>query len=163
MKYGNANVQMRNYIETIGSYSYCRPVAVAANEASSFDEVAQIAIDQVCAHTGWPVGHVYFSAKDGSGELLPSTIWHLDNPVTFNTFRKVTERTTFKLGIGLPGRVSQNKKSAWIIDVTKDPNFPRAKLAADIGVRAGFGFPVLVGKDVLAVMEFFSDEAVEPR
>jgi signal transduction histidine kinase len=51
---------------------------------------------------------------------------------------------------------------AWIIDVTKDPNFPRAKLARDIGVKAGFAFPILIGTKVVGVMEFFSPKAVEP-
>src|SRR5205823_5254224 len=30
------------------------------------------------------------------------------------------------------------------------------------GVRAGFGFPVLVGAEVVAVLEFFTNEALEP-
>ena len=137
-------------------------VAVAANEAVTIEEAMQICLDNVCAHTRWPVGHVYLPAEDSSGELAPTTLWHLENPKQFETFRRVTEATRFALGVGLPGRVLARRKPAWIIDVTKDPNFPRAKLAKDIGVRAGFGFPVLVGTEVVAVLEFFSHEAVEP-
>ncbi|MEE9159615.1 MAG: patatin-like phospholipase family protein, partial [Gammaproteobacteria bacterium] len=48
-------------------------------------------------------------------------------------------------------------------DVTKDPNYPRAKLAEDIGVKAAFCFPVLVGSKVAAVLEFYTPEAVEPN
>ncbi len=43
-----------------------------------------------------------------------------------------------------------------------DDNFPRAKSALDIGVRAGFAFPILIGREVVAVMEFFSERAIEP-
>jgi signal transduction histidine kinase len=46
--------------------------------------------------------------------------------------------------------------------VTKDPNFPRASLAKNIGVKAGFAFPILIGDEIVGVMEFFSSEAVEP-
>ena len=145
------------------SIQLLQKIAVAANEASSFDAVAQYAIDQVCAYTGWPVGHVYVVIDEVSGELGPTSIWHLDDPTKFQTFREVTECTTFKVGIGLPGRVTLAKKPAWIIDVNKDPNFPRANLAVDIGVKAAFGFPVLAGKDILAVMEFFSEEAKKPN
>jgi PAS domain-containing protein len=56
----------------------------------------------------------------------------------------------------------ESGKPAWIVDVTKDPNFPRAKLAEEIGVRAGFAVPVLVGNRVEAVLEFFAATAVEP-
>jgi len=137
-------------------------VAIAANEASAFEDALQVCLEDVCANTGWPVGHVYLPARDFSGELAPTTLWHLENPERFETFRKVTEETRFAPGVGLPGRVLASGKPAWIIDVTKDPNFPRAKLAKNIGVKAAFGFPVLVGTEVAAVLEFFSLEAEEP-
>ena len=48
------------------------------------------------------------------------------------------------------------------MDVTRDTNFPRAMTSGEIGVRAGFGFPVLAHGDVKAVLEFFSGRAEEP-
>ncbi|MFQ5761367.1 MAG: ATP-binding protein, partial [Acidiferrobacterales bacterium] len=137
-------------------------ITAAANEAAKVEDTMQIALDEVCSHTGWPVGHVYILADDGTGELVPTSIWHFDDGQRFEVFRRVTEETRFAPGVGLPGRVLASGKPAWIADVTKDPNFPRAKLATEIGVRSGFAFPVLVGRDVLAVLEFFSDKAVEP-
>ncbi len=137
-------------------------IAVAANEASIVEEAMQVCLDEVCALTEWPVGHAYLLADDSSGELVTTKLWHLDHPKQFEVFRRVTEDTRFKPGIGLPGRVLLSGKSAWIVDVNNDPNFPRARVAEDIGIRAGFGFPVLVRKDVVAVLEFFSPEAVDP-
>ena len=137
-------------------------IAVSANEASVVDEAMQVCLDEVCTYTGWPVGHVYVPADDGTGELAPTKLWHLDYPERFATFRRVTEATRFAPGVGLPGRVLVSSEPAWIVDVTKDPNFPRAKLAKGLGVKAGFAFPVLVGKDVAAVLEFFSEIAAEP-
>ncbi|HEY3132199.1 MAG TPA: PAS domain S-box protein [Acidobacteriota bacterium] len=136
-------------------------VAVASNEASSPEEAMQFVVDRVCAYTDWPVGHVYFTAPENHGELIPAEIWHLDDPARFKTFRKVTETVRLTRGIGLPGRVLAAAAPVWIRDVTRDANFPRAKAAADIGVKAGFGFPVMVGTEVAAVLEFFSDKPVE--
>jgi class 3 adenylate cyclase len=132
----------------------------AANEATEIEEVLQIALDEVCTHTGWPVGHVYL-LDEARHDLAPTKIWHMADQAKFESFRKATEKSRFTTGVGLPGRVLENAEPAWINDVTKDTNFPRAKLASEIGVRAGFAFPVLVGKDVLAVLEFFSDEPAE--
>ena len=137
-------------------------IAVAANEASIVEEAMQVCLDEVCALTEWPVGHAYVLADDGTDELVSAKLWHRDHPKQFEIFRRVTEDTRFKPGIGLPGRVLLSGKPAWIVDVNNDPNFPRARVAEDIGIRAGFGFPVLVGKDVVAVLEFFSPEAVDP-
>src|SRR6202048_346552 len=135
-------------------------ITVAANEASTVDEAMRTALDGVCAHTRWPVGHVHL--KDSAGALLSTSLWHLDNPERYKTFRKISEAMTFATGTGLPGRVLEERKPAWIVDVTKDDNFPRSKAAQDTGLRAGFAFPVLVGEEVAAVMEFFSDEPAEP-
>jgi signal transduction histidine kinase/HAMP domain-containing protein len=132
----------------------------AANQATSVEEAMQITLDRVCAHTGWPVGHAYM-LDESAGDLAPSAIWHLDDAQQFETFRSVTEATRFASGVGLPGRVLASGEPAWIFDVTQDPNFPRAKLAMEIGVRAGVAFPVLVGPKVAAVLEFFSAEAIE--
>jgi PAS domain S-box-containing protein len=136
--------------------------AVAANEASAIEDALQAVLDQVCAHTGWPVGHAYIQTQDSPTELVPTTIWHLDSPQLYDAFRKVTETTRMPWGVGLPGRIRASGKPAWIMDVTKDTNFPRAKLAENIGVKAAFGFPVLAGAEVVAVLEFFAPEAMEP-
>ena len=145
-----------------GLVKLLQSAAVAANEAKAVDEAMQTVVNAVCAHTGWPVGHVYVIDQDAAHGLLPTTIWHLADPHRFETFRCITEATRLAYGQGLPGRVLASGKSLWITDVTTDPNFPRAVTAQDIGVRAGFGFPVLVGAEVVAVLEFFSDAAVAP-
>jgi len=44
-----------------------------------------------------------------------------------------------------------------IVDVRNDDNFPRAKAAHDIQVRGAFGFPLMIGDEVVGVLEFFSD------
>jgi signal transduction histidine kinase len=134
----------------------------AANGAASTHEALQVALDEMCAYTEWPVGHAYFVGEN-PGVLLPSKIWHLDQPLRFETFREVTEQTRFKPGEGLPGTVLETRKPFWIPDVAKAENFPRAKQSKDIGVVAAFAFPVLAGDAVMAVLEFFSGERVEPE
>jgi len=136
--------------------------AEQANTATSFEEAIQSLLTDVCMFTGWPVGHAYIRASEGADRLVPSRIWFMPETDRFADFRKVTERTEFEPGIGLPGRVLASGKPEWITDVTKDTNFPRAKLAEGIGVRAGFAIPVLVGSEVVAVLEFFATEAMEP-
>jgi len=137
-------------------------VAVAANEATSVEAALQFTLDRVCEHTGWPVGHVYLCPSRTSTELISSKLWHLENAAQFETFRQVTERTPLAMGAGLPGRVAKSGKSAWIPDINQDANFPRRKVANDLGVKGAFGFPVLAQGEVVAVLEFFSSNIEEP-
>jgi signal transduction histidine kinase/CheY-like chemotaxis protein/PAS domain-containing protein len=135
-------------------------ITASANEAASVESAIQIALDQVCAQARWPVGHAYMLVGE---ELVTSRVWHLADSERFETFRRVSEATRFRSGEGLPGRVLRSGKPAWITDVTKDRNFPRAQMAAELGVKGALGFPVLVGRDVVAVLEFFAERAVEPH
>ncbi len=137
-------------------------IAVAANEAPVVEEAIRLCLVQVCEFTGWPVGHAYLVAGEDAAMLQPTGIWHLDDPERFETFRRITERTPLRVGQGLPGRVRATGRPVWINDVTQDSNFPRAAAAQDIGVRAAFGFPVVVGADTVAVLEFFAPEAAAP-
>ena len=138
-----------------------KDVAVASNQASSVDDAFLTTIRLVCAHTSWPVGHVYMLSEDGS-QLVPTTLWHLDDAERFRTFVDVTEATRLPIGKGLPGRTLLDNKPAWIVDVTADDNFPRSSQAVEMGVRAGFAFPVMTGSTVGAVLEFFSPDPLEP-
>lgn len=136
-------------------------VTQAANDCTNVEDALSRAISHVCAHTGWPVGHVYL--VDAAGGLRPTTIWHIDEPDRFETFRRVTELTPLAVGEGLGGRVLANGKPIWLPDVTVDSNFPRARIGEDIRVRGAFGFPILVGTEVVGVMEFFNDSPETPN
>ena len=137
-------------------------VATASNEASTVGEALKVAVDGVCAHTGWPVGHAYLLAEASTPALVPTTIWYLGDCDRFDAFRTMTEATRFQSGAGLPGRVLAAGTPAWIIDVGEDPNFPRTKAAAECGLKAAFAFPVLISGEVVAVLEFFAPQAAEP-
>ncbi len=138
-----------------------RAVAEAANQASTPADALRIALDRVCAHMSWPVGHAWLLAP--SGELLSARIWHLAEPAErFRSFRAASEGARFARGVGLPGRVLASGEPLWVSDVLSEPNFPRAQVADDIGVRAGFGFPILVANEVAGVLEFFSTEPMAP-
>ena len=135
--------------------------AVAANEAASLEEAAARVLADVTAATGWPIGHLYVT-DEGGQRVVPTTVWHLDDPEGAAAFRRITEASPLGRGEGLPGRVLETREPAWIVDVTADPNFPRAAHAEDIGVRAGFGFPVLLHGEPVAVLEFFATEPADP-
>src|SRR5256714_6187027 len=137
-------------------------VAVAANEAQTAERALRTSIAEVCRVTGWPVGHVYLAPRDEPEVVRPSMIWHDDGPSLREPFRRATEATVLRRGVGLPGRVLATKQPAWVLDVTRDDNFPRAGAAAEAGLRAGIAFPVLVGPNVVAVLEFFSPHAIAP-
>jgi PAS domain S-box-containing protein len=137
-------------------------IAVASNEASHIDEAVQICLDEVCELTGWPIGHVYHRSDEDKNEYISAKLWHLDRPRKYKAFKEISEEFRFTVGSGLPGRVAQSGEPAWITNIAKDSNFPRAQQADDVGLKAAFAFPIKVETGVSAVLEFFTPEVVEP-
>ncbi len=137
-------------------------VAATANAATDVDGALKACIDLLCGHTGWPVGHVYRRAPDGADRLMSTNIWYLDDAKRYEAFRKASKHTEFAAGIGLPGRVLATGEPCWISNVARDANFPRAPAAAEVGIKGAFAFPVISGKALVAVLEFFTSVEEEP-
>jgi two-component system cell cycle sensor histidine kinase/response regulator CckA len=137
-------------------------ISAAANTPTGYCRAIQTALDTICQHTGWPIGHLYVVSKHTKDELEPTRIWHLQHPDRYNAFQEITESIRYQSGNGLPGQVHATGKPAWVIGLTRDVNFPRSAAAVDSGINAGLAFPVLVGDEVAAVLEFFATDAQEP-
>ena len=139
-----------------------RETAAQANAATSFEEAIHTCLETVNKFTAWPIGHAYVLSDEEGDLLVPSGIWHLDDPDRFADFVEATEKTSFKSGIGLPGRVFESGKSEWIIDIARDKNFPRKKIVKDINIHGAFAFPVLAAGKIVAVLEFFDIHESDP-
>jgi PAS domain S-box-containing protein len=117
-------------------------------------------LQTVCESLGWQVGVLW--AVDHQGEMLRCVdLWHCQS-LDLNVFENVSRKHTFRRGVGLPGRIWDSGKPAWIPEVARDENFQRARFAAEVGLRGAFGFPILLGDEVVGVMEFFSQEIRQP-
>jgi two-component sensor histidine kinase len=128
-----------------------------AAETESVPAILQLCLDAVCELTGWPVGHAYIPSENGSVELVPTAIWHVDQE-KYEGLHRVTMSMRFQLGIGLPGKVAQTKEAQWVPDLSRpDANFPRFRALPTLGVSAAFGIPIKSGDVVIAVLEFFTD------
>lgn len=136
-------------------------VASAVADAGSAEEVLRSALDRICTALGWPLGHAYLYQRSGA-QLLPTHLWHYPPPDGFLAFRRGSDSRRFEPGEGLPGRALSDERPQWMADVSTDPAFPRADLARQEGLRAGFAFPVRTEAGVDAVLEFFHTEAMAP-
>ncbi|MEV6678198.1 response regulator [Streptomyces erythrochromogenes] len=138
-----------------------KTVAVAANRATRPEEALQVAVDRVCAYTGWPLGHALLTDRS-TGAARSTGIWHPVNPSAFEAFRSVSEELSFPPGVGLPGRVLASRAPAWIDPPTPSVALPRKPLADAAGLQSAFAFPITIGDEVAGVLEFFTKQARTP-
>jgi PAS domain S-box-containing protein len=134
--------------------------ARALLSARTIDEAAPRILEAICEALGWLHGALW-NVDRNAGVLRCALIWNRPG-VELPEFDAISRALTFAPGVGLPGRVWQTGRPAWIPDVTKDGNFPRAKIAIRENLHAAFGFPILLGGEVQSILEFFSPEILEP-
>jgi PAS domain S-box-containing protein len=135
-------------------------VASAANEASTIEQAMRICLEKVCRQNSWAIGHS-FIVSPISG-MLESANWYLAHP-RFQKFMDNEHSRRFESGEGLPGRVLSTGNTVWISDVTQDVSFRRTHSAQQANLKGGYAFPVKVGGEVVAVLEFFSEIVAEPN
>lgn len=147
--------------QTIGLMGLLKSVATAANEADSIKEGFQIAINSICAYTGWTVGHAYIYSEEKQ-KLVSLDVWHLQEPARYETFKRVSEVTELANHEGFLGEVFADSTPMWVLDVVDSTVYTRKKAASEVGLKAAFGFPVFIGKKAVAVIEFYSPSAEIP-
>jgi PAS domain S-box-containing protein len=153
-----ADVTERKYEESrqAAQYAVTRVLADAPTLASATPRILQA----ICESLDWSVGAIW--RVDQKEQLLRCVETWRKPPAQLKEFDRITRSGIFAPGVGLPGRVWLQAQPAWIEDVTREPNFPRASIAAQDDLHAAFGFPILLGSEVLGVLEFFSHEIQQP-
>lgn len=126
----------------------------AIGEAVDFHSALEVILHQVGQTIRWDVGEAWI--PDAEGTVLQSAPgWYASN-ARMDSFRSQSEQLTFAMNIGLPGRVWASKQPEWVEDISQGyPHFLQSQIALELGFKAGFGVPILVGDEVLAVLVFF--------
>ncbi len=135
-------------------------IAIAANEANSFQTASQLVLDRICRYLKWPIGHILLTYDDAT--IRSTRIWSGILPERFAEFRKRSEEYIFTPGDGLPGMVASSAQPVWITGISEHPNIARPREANKAGLQTALGLPVMAGKKVVGVLEFFNEDRIPP-
>ncbi len=137
--------------------SLLRDLALESANVRDIDSLLSMALEAVLAYTEWDVAHVYMNREE---VLVPARIWAFSDKKGYKAFQRITEKTKFKPGEGLPGRVFKDKEIHWIANVHDDKNYPRAQ-KGEVEIKGAFAVPIIVNDKVYDVLEFYSKDEQE--
>jgi len=129
-------------------------------EAAELRGTLELVLKAICDELRWQIG-MWWKVDETRGTAKMKVCWH-QAQAKVDRFIESSRTLALRKGQGLPGRIWQSRDVAWVPDVTKDENFPRAAVAVEEGLRGAFAFPVIVHGDLQGVIEFFSTEVEEP-
>ncbi|MEH2058611.1 MAG: adenylate/guanylate cyclase domain-containing protein [Nostoc sp.] len=140
------------------------------SESQTIKQVIPQILQSICQNLGWDLGELWtpnqYIGTSVQGHSLNAVlrcveIWS-SRVVSVREFKAITWQTTYIPSVGLPGRVWIRRLPLWIKDIAEDEDKRRSQPAAEAGLHAAFGFPILDDSEILGVMVFFSRD-VQPK
>ncbi len=125
-------------------------VAALANEATPMDIALRQCLREVQSHLRWPLGRVHWlSATADFADVAALDLWTGD-PVRSRSLRETFDH---ERADALRARVCERARPAWSVQEDPAGSFDAGTLLA---------VPILIGSEIVAVMEFLSARTEQP-
>ena len=125
-------------------------------KSPSWEQAMREVLQTICGIMNWDAG-TFWKADYGAGVLRCGEVWSGPSTET-DEFKILNRPVTFARNVGLPGRVWAYGQSTWVRDIVQDESFPRTLATKQGGLHGAFAFPILIGKNVVGVVELLSRE-----
>jgi PAS domain S-box-containing protein len=135
-------------------------IARVLSEAETVDEAMPRILESVGECLDWDLATLWRVDRE-AGVLRCAELWRRPS-IDLAHFEAATRASTFGPGRGLPGRVWASRSPACVPDVAREPDFLRAAEAAHDRLHAAFAFPIVLGGEVLGVIDVLSRDVREP-
>ena len=136
-------------------YALAKTIAESTGERG----VTDLILENIGGALHWQFGDVWMIHEEN--ELLYcNNTWH-STQGNYEAFEKVSRSIQFKKGEGLPGKVWATGVPQWIPEVASDDDFKRKNEAMACNLRTGVAFPLMVGKTIVGIVEFFTDTKIK--
>jgi hypothetical protein len=160
-KYSHANRDMSSLIDQ--QAKLFKSLTKTTCQGLDFESFCEAILRNMCQAIDWDYGEIWIVQKDssilnlGSNWYLTPSIQAAGRCLSWQQFRACSQNFTLHLGEGLPGRVCSSQQPEWVPDVSMQSEgyFLRNQIAKAFSVKAGLGFPVLIGQQIRAALVLF--------
>jgi len=128
--------------------------------ARSLAEASPLMLEAICVNLRCEVAELWLVDKDRN-ELHFEASWHLPS-ANVTEFLETSRNLTFPKGSGVPGRIWATKAPLWLNEIELNKVSLRTEVAKEQKLLNVFGFPILVGQDILGVIDLFSRQIQQP-
>ncbi len=135
-------------------------ITAIANAAEDSRNVSSRCLGAIAKLGGWRVGAAWFF--DEAAQVLRFDRRSFYCSINVPEFAELTTNATLKEGEDLPGQVWKAGKPVWFYDLSAQMNSARGASAVRSGLKSAFGLPIMGGRKIHAIWEFFSTGPLAP-
>lgn len=136
-------------------------ISSEANKSDNVGDALRLSLFEICKLTKWQIGHFYLIDKGQKDKIPMSDLWCLEDEDLYRPFVEKTDRIE-QHDVSIINRVIKTGRPFWSNDIFNDHSLIRSNIGLQVGIKSGMAFPVLVGDEVTAVLEFFSNINIHP-
>lgn len=136
-----------------------RSVTAVLADAAPLNETYPKVLEKLCTGLHWDMAIIWIVDR-GAKVLRCADVWHPPS-TEYRAFADENRLKTFVSGDGLPGRVWADGIAAWRDDISAVDGFQR-RTAIYAGMHGWIGFPVMLPKRDLGVVELFNARIQSP-
>ena len=125
------------------------------NQAQEETDALRSALDTLRDVFGW--NYASFWKHDPENQVLR---FDVESGSVNEDFRRVTQETTLREGVGISGRAWRQRQLIHTDDIGQMTDCARAPIARKAGVRTGICFPIEVNGSIYGTMDFFSTKVL---
>ena len=133
-------------------------VTSIANSTEDVQTTLRAALQLLCDHLGWDLGNAYLI--EDKMRARACDVWYLTEPLKNFTFVQRSRNMVFESGVGMPGRVLATGRAEWLQLSPDMTGFLRRDIAIKAGLESACAFPIMVGAETVAILEFFATRAM---
>lgn len=139
-------------------------IASYANQCSSPLAALRYAVDNVRDAFDWAIGNALIATGGaGTEQLEAADIWSLRDPEQYFAFVEATRGLSARPGPCAPGRLFNDPVPLWVPDVFSQCGFTRSAAAGRCRLRSSIAVPVLLGRELVAALEFYMHDSRRPE
>jgi adenylate cyclase len=156
----DVTARQRRQQRNSAQYAITRILSESQNIQQAMPQILQA----ICESLEWDLGELWTAnqyiatstQKQSNNPVLRCVeIWS-NRTVNARNFKGITWQTTYTPGVGLPGLIWETRSPHWLRDILRDGDLKRSQPAAEAGLHAAFGFPIVDDNEIFGVMIFFS-------
>ena len=130
-------------------------------ESQTLDDAMPKIIRMICETFAWDCG-AYWRWDERDGMLRCSDMWSINSSQVKEFLAQSKLQGFAPTQAGLIRQAWSTGEPVWIADVSREPTFLRASIAAMAGLHGAFAFPIRIGDELCGVLEFFVRKVCQP-
>ena len=157
----NSQRQLAETLRKTSAFArFLNAVAIGVAEAPTIEHAIRFCIHQVCDFSCWPLAHARVCAKRFIAFHVPADIWHFGlNARSESRAKTIISKHNFSSS-DWHARIVSTARPFIAEDLLTDSDLALKELARSSGLKSALVIPLLVSREVVGALEFFSYETM---